>query len=62
MLRNLLCGLSAVLLLGPAPNVLGQRVPGAASAERDKPSGLDAAVRDLAFPRGPRMMYLWTGR
>jgi len=24
--------------------------------------GLNAALRDIAFPRGPRLMYLWTGR
>jgi hypothetical protein len=42
MLRNLLCGLSAVLVLGPAPNVLGQRLPGAAAVEKEKPGGLDA--------------------
>ena len=24
--------------------------------------GLDAALHDLAFPQGPRLMYLWTGR
>jgi protease-4 len=27
-----------------------------------RPFSLDGLVRDLAYPRGPRLMYLWTGR